>query len=337
MKLCKYKYWLVLFLVSISITAIAPYLLTRTCGSIKFLEEEAHVGDTIGGTTTPIVGLISIFLLILTLYEQKENNIKVLQLTYRQHFKDVYMGILNNYCSNRNKLAVKVTRCYGYRDYRSCKTTDYYDFFTEMTVQVNLIWGYLNANSFPASIDYSLIEKEYENLAQNDPFLTIADIESIPDMGEQKRVKEINSQYDERIKKAFYYAYYDINVSEYNIFHKYKNDISKQMSIVFRILLRKFPQLKPYIKQVKQISTYSIMSENEYITEYQPKTKGIEVFGNYYELLDELIINEERLLLFYISVTDLSFFNNLNHMRLFEKLNRKKIMHSELFKSYINF
>lgn len=327
---------LAIFFISIFVTAIIPYTLTRSFGSVKFYKEEAYVGDTIGGTTAPVIGLISIFLLIITLYEQRKNNIDILRMTYRQHFKDVYMNLLNDYSLNRNNLTAIINKCFGYQSCSSYEVDDYYNFFTEITSQINLIFDCLNIKSFPDITDYSLIEKKYDCERQNDSLLAVDNVESIPNIDEQKRVKDINKQYNERIKIAYYYNYYDISEREYNYFKGNNSNISKQMLIVAKILLKKFPQLKAYIKQVKLISEYSRMSEDEYLSEYQPDIKSRKVFDYYHKLLDELITCKERLFLFYMSVTDLTFFNNLNHMRLFEKLNRKEIMYSELFKSYVN-
>ena len=70
--LMNWKYWLIL-IISVIILIIAPGLFTQTAifDFWKFDTVTGSVGDTIGGTTAPIVGLISIFLLVATLWEQK--------------------------------------------------------------------------------------------------------------------------------------------------------------------------------------------------------------------------------------------------------------------------
>lgn len=57
-----WKYWLIL-IISVIILIIAPGLFTQTAifDFWKFDTVTGSVGDTIGGTTAPIVGLISIF------------------------------------------------------------------------------------------------------------------------------------------------------------------------------------------------------------------------------------------------------------------------------------
>lgn len=54
---------------------LAPYLLTRPfCDKLSFMNT-GQIGDTIGGTTAPIVGIVSIVLLAYTLIEQLKFNL----------------------------------------------------------------------------------------------------------------------------------------------------------------------------------------------------------------------------------------------------------------------
>lgn len=53
------------------------------------------MGDTIGGTTAPIVGLISIFLLIWTLIEQKKSNDKQIRFMQDERFENTLFNLLN--------------------------------------------------------------------------------------------------------------------------------------------------------------------------------------------------------------------------------------------------
>ena len=64
----------VLFIITV-IIAFAPFILTRSsiCDMFDF-SSTGEIGDTIGGTTAPIIGLISIILLYLTLQEQVKFN-----------------------------------------------------------------------------------------------------------------------------------------------------------------------------------------------------------------------------------------------------------------------
>lgn len=62
---------IIVVIVSILVCAIAPWLFTRPAifASLDF-SDKGQIGDTIGGITSPFIGLISITLLIYTLLEQ---------------------------------------------------------------------------------------------------------------------------------------------------------------------------------------------------------------------------------------------------------------------------
>ena len=61
----------------------------------SFNQDIGAVRDTIGGTTAPIVGLISIFLLIWTLIEQKKSNDKQIRFMQDERFENTLFNLLN--------------------------------------------------------------------------------------------------------------------------------------------------------------------------------------------------------------------------------------------------
>lgn len=91
-----WKYWLIL-IISVIILIIAPGLFTQTAifDFWKFDTVTGSVGDTIGGTTAPIVGLISIFLLVVTLCEQKKSNESQLKYMRDEKFESTFFNLLN--------------------------------------------------------------------------------------------------------------------------------------------------------------------------------------------------------------------------------------------------
>jgi hypothetical protein len=75
----------VLFLVIVSVLIIiAPWILTLHGPACLSLIDSGSVGDVIGGTTAPIIGLVSIFLLFLTLKSQTEFNVKQHEFNQKQ-------------------------------------------------------------------------------------------------------------------------------------------------------------------------------------------------------------------------------------------------------------
>lgn len=83
---------------------LAPYLLTRSnvCG-LSFLST-GEIGDTIGGITSPIVGIVSIVLLAYTLIEQLNFNVKQVQLQRQEQFKATFFQLLQEQREITNSL-----------------------------------------------------------------------------------------------------------------------------------------------------------------------------------------------------------------------------------------
>lgn len=86
----KVKY-LLLIIVVLLVVFFAPSVLCMN----SFTQDTGAVGDTIGGTTAPIVGLISIFLLIWTLIEQKKSNDKQIRFMQDERFENTLFNLLN--------------------------------------------------------------------------------------------------------------------------------------------------------------------------------------------------------------------------------------------------
>lgn len=82
----KKKIWLIVA-ISILIIIFAPYLLTWSGSEELSFLETGQIEDTIGGITSPIVGLVSIVLLALTLIEQLKFNVEQVQLSAKNNLK----------------------------------------------------------------------------------------------------------------------------------------------------------------------------------------------------------------------------------------------------------
>lgn len=79
---------------SILIILLAPFVLTRpSVETLSFLNT-GQIGDTIGGISSPIVGIVSIFLLAYTLIEQLDFNRKQVQLQRQEQFKATFFQLL---------------------------------------------------------------------------------------------------------------------------------------------------------------------------------------------------------------------------------------------------
>ena len=80
--------------VSILIILLAPFVLTRPSFETLSFLKTGQIGDTIGGISSPIVGIVSIFLLAYTLIEQLDFNTKQVQLQRQKQFKTTFFQLL---------------------------------------------------------------------------------------------------------------------------------------------------------------------------------------------------------------------------------------------------
>ena len=79
--------------------------------------DTGQIGDTIGGTTAPIVGIVSIVLLAYTLIEQLKFNAKQVDLQRQEQFKATFFELLKeqrdiaNYLCNQLDDASCIADC----------------------------------------------------------------------------------------------------------------------------------------------------------------------------------------------------------------------------------
>ena len=81
----------------------APFLYTRPIfGDEVIFDHIGEIGDTIGGLTAPVIGLLNAVLLYLTLREQFEFNEKQKKSVKEDQFKNTFFAITGSakeYCS----------------------------------------------------------------------------------------------------------------------------------------------------------------------------------------------------------------------------------------------
>lgn len=161
-------------IVVIAILCVVPFLLPSMF-SVFFNENTGHVGDTIGGTTAPFVGLVSIVLLYWTLREQQQFNKKQqasneaqTQLIRDEQFKSSFFMLLQEQrdilkslqasCPTLDKTTTKIKM---YRVYGQ-------DFFAMAIYELRSIFEAMNMPTYQSKYDEDqaayIMECAYENL-----------------------------------------------------------------------------------------------------------------------------------------------------------------------------
>lgn len=90
------NYWIILG-ISVFSLFLVPVIFTQSAifDFWRFNSDTGSIGDTIGGTTAPIIGLISIYLLVATLWEQKKSSETQLKFMRDEKFESTFFNLLN--------------------------------------------------------------------------------------------------------------------------------------------------------------------------------------------------------------------------------------------------
>ena len=111
--------WIVLL--AIIAMLLSPYILTRPWSSINF-EDTGQIGDTIGGLTAPIVGLISIVLLYLALSEQKRATDEQIVSFQRGIDYEIISGLIKEVKDDYHSLSLEITNSVDCKTYKGFNT-----------------------------------------------------------------------------------------------------------------------------------------------------------------------------------------------------------------------
>lgn len=162
----KVKYW-ILIIVSFFVVFFAPSLLCMNswCSFFSFNQYTGAVGDTIGGTTAPIVGLISIYLLIWTLIEQKKSNDKQIRFMQDERFENTLFNLLNEQSEITSSL---------YIDFHGLAKNDVTKeihtnvrFFKMAVYELKILFNSLDSKEFHKEYDSDTVGKMMEQIADN--------------------------------------------------------------------------------------------------------------------------------------------------------------------------
>lgn len=165
----KVKYWF-LIVGSLLVVFFAPSFLCMNswCNFFSFNQDTGAVGDTIGGTTAPIVGLISIYLLIWTLIEQKRSNDKQIRFMQDERFENTLFNLLNE--------QREITRSL-YVDFHGLAKNDVtkeihtnvrgYEFFKMAVYELNILFNSLDSEEFHTEYDSDAVGEMMEQIADS--------------------------------------------------------------------------------------------------------------------------------------------------------------------------
>ena len=318
----------IIALVGIVLTCIAPYILTQCHSSVAFDQNSGVIGDTIGGTTAPIIGILSIFLLSWTLIEQMRSNEKQQEFAMDEQFKSTFFNLLQ---VQRNI----VENMKGYFSYLMESVDDEQildvkgsNFFIHARKQLLLIFAALNNKEFHNKYDpieavnqeiaIEYVEREYVEKygADNLPYIKEGKEldEKIKNMRADYRFKYINDTYS-------------IEKSKYDLYQKLSIDGKIKMG--YKFLLSKYEILGQYFKHLYHILQFIKSTENERLNNRISESKKNKIytqFKQYAQFVQAQMSTDELLLLYYHSFIQKDLQELIIHYDLLENLPIKDLI-----------
>lgn len=309
-----------LIIIGILFALVAPILFTQGWTNIDFTNT-GQIGDTIGGTTAPIIGVLSVLLLFYTLWEQIRFNKKQKEISIDEQFKSTFFNLLQVQRDILDKISGKFSHLgfYAYEEYpqndkdikvqkedkewitiKNAKEVDDktrgLDFFKEAKYQLHLIYE---------ALDNEVFGNRYDS---EDAYVAETEIREGMFFG-HNIPPEIEREQDEKIakmRKSFRVAY---TADKYRIskqiHEKYKNlPQNKKIGLGYAYFFNKYENVGYYFRHIYRILKFIKMNEDEKISNLGKKAvenekKAIhEQFKQYAQFIQAQMSIDELLLLF---------------------------------------
>jgi hypothetical protein len=323
------KQTIVIIALGILFSVIAPPLFIQPWSPFDFTET-GQIGDTIGGITAPIIGILSIALLVCTLKEQIKFSKRQKEISVDEQFKTTFFNLLKAQREISNEISgqfsylgtvvseefpqnidVQITKkddlerdkeVYRIKNFRTIAAGEARgaDFFKGAKYQLQCIYESLEYEDYHADYDLDMAFQMEEELECN--------VMRGNDSQESRR-KHAETIYKYRM--PFRCAYVN---DKYRI-HKSVHDKYKQLSeenkigLGYAYFYHQYETVECYFRHLYQILNFIKMTENEKVrmlgrkASYLDKKRIHEQFEQYAQFLQSQMSVDELVLLYYNSFT----------------------------------
>jgi hypothetical protein len=348
---------IIFIIVGILFTLIAPFIFTRTGLAVIDFRETGQIGDTIGGTTAPIIGILSVILLFYTLWEQISFNKKQKDISTNEQFKTTFFNLLQV----QREILEKITGDFSYlgnfvyEEYpdinnkikitRKDKDTNVdkeiatinnqsnirerrgIHFFKSAKYQLMLIFDSLDSDGYTNNY---IVEEAYDaefNL-QNEIYTG----SNIPPELEEEQNDLIH-----KTRKPFRNAYindkYSINISAHNTYKRLPLD--KQIGFGYAYFFYKYEVVGYYFRHLYNILKFIKTNEDTKINSLgakepeERKRKIHEEYKQYAQFIQAQMSIDELLILFYECFSFPKMKQLVIHYNLLENLTIQNLIKKE--------
>lgn len=285
----------VIFIISIILLVLTPWLLTRESiwPCMSFIET-GQIGDTIGGTTAPVIGIISICLLYKTLKEQQDFSAKQTLIAHDEQFKSTLFALLQEQRDILEKIQAKFV-VLNNQDVTNTKVENVtgLSFFRQARLQLINIHDSLNAGAYLGGYDEEeagLLEQDIYQEMNESPYKN-----GYPKEDYQMLCNNIRDKRKDMLTK-FTNDQYKITDS---IYKKHKSlPIENQIALLYYLFYNRYECVGYYFRHLYHILCFIKEAENK---EKESKQVVHEKYKQYAQFIQAQMSTDELFLLYYNS------------------------------------
>lgn len=256
-----------IFRIAFLFIIVAPYLFTRNWGLISF-DNTGQIGDTIGGITAPIVGLVSIYLLYHTLIEQSKFNKQQTEfnkqqsiIAHNEQFKTTLFSLLQEQRDIMEKMQ-GVFCCLNKQDTREEVNVQRNGlfYFKDARNQLKLLFETLDTLAYSGSYDIKdaiLLEDLIHQKEMTSPFLR----DGAP-IEERKAVLMEISDMRSTMHICYTNDIYEIDLDTYNKYNALSS-LKEKIAFAYLLFYCKYEDVGHYFRHLYHILKFIKISEDE--------------------------------------------------------------------------
>jgi len=330
---------------------LAPFILTRNLGIIDF-SDTGNVGETIEGTTAPIIGILSILLLVYTLMEQIKFNKSQREISMDEQFKSTFFNLLQTqrnilekisgefthlgshvnmkYSENDNNETFKIKKRdkdWAIIEKKSKIDVRGLDFFKFAKYQLQDIFDALESTAY---------YKKYDPETADDIETEITELYEAMNLYQEEGETEFEKTAQEKRKPLrIGYVNEKYNISK-ELHKKYlKMEECKKLALGYAYFYNKYENIGYYFRHLYRILKFIKNSEDEKISlrgknASKKETEKIhDQYQQYAQFIQAQMSIDELLLLFYNSFLYEKTQNLIIHYDLLENLSIQNLIYQK--------
>lgn len=324
---------IIIAIIGIVFTCLAPFTLTQCHSGIIFDSDSGAIGDTIGGTTAPVIGILSIVLLCWTLIEQIKFNEKQQEFAADEQFKSTFFNLLQIQRDIVKNVRGKFSYLRTLSDKQSLEVSGV-DFFVHAKKQLSLIYAALDCKEFCGYYD-SIEAFKQEEMMYNER--EILEFSISPELfpytveGQEQLKKRKNVKYNYQLK--FVDTIYSITPQQHSLYQNLS--ITEKIIKGYAFLFYRYEWIEYYCKHLYYMLKFIQMNEEKRIVYIGKKInetqreKIYQQFKQYAQFIQAQMSVNELVLLYYDSFMRKEMQELIIHYDLLENLPQQCLIKPE--------